>query len=220
MAYHISEIVTGDSVDLQRARVLLLDAVTRDHIHLYRQSIFRPNDPRPAYWEVLVRIEDERGKMHLPADFLNQSERLDLAHPLDRIIINESMHRWRRHSDAGQAIPITINLSAQTAETDMAEYVIGCAAQWDVPHHQVTLEIPNTTVIENKPAATAFIGMLSAAGFQLALDGFDGGAALLSVTEELNFDFVKLDGALSQWTVTNPVYRDYVGALIPLAHAH
>ena len=143
-----------------------------------------------------------------------------LAHPLDRIIVNESMRRWRRHSDADRSVPITVNLSAQTADTDMAEYVIGCAAHWGVPHHQVTLEIPNSTVIENQPAAIAFIGMLSAAGFQLALDGFDGGEALLSLAEELDFDLLKLDGSLSQRTVTNPVYRDYVGSLISLAHSH
>ncbi len=220
MVYHISGIDPGDSVDLRKARGLLLDGVTHDHIHLYRQSIFRPNDPRPAHWEVLVRIEDERGRMHRPADFLDQSERLDFAHTLDTIIVNESMRRWRSHSDAGLAVPITVNLSAQTADAGMAEHVIECAAHWDVPHHQVTLEIPSSTVIGNQPAATAFIGMLSAAGFQVALDGFDGGAALLSLTEELDFDFVKLDGSLSQRTLTNPVYRDYVGSLISLAHAH
>ena len=220
MAHQISESDQGDSVDLPRARGLLLEGITRDHIQLDRQPIFRPGDPRPAFWEVLVRIEDRHGELHRPADFLAQSERLDLAHPLDRIIVNESMRRWRRHSDAGQAVPITINLSAQTADADLAEHLIGCAAHWGVPHDQVTLEIPSSTVVENQPAATAFIDMLSAAGFHLALDGFDGGADLLNLARELGFDLLKLDGSLSQRTVTDEAHRDHVGSLISLAHDH
>lgn len=220
MANIITSTDRAEADELRRARSLLWEGITQDHIHLHIQPIFQACDRIPAFWEVLVRIEDEQGEIHRPVDFLDQSERLDLGGSLDRIIINEAMRRWKSYSHTVQSTPIAINVSANSANADMAQYVIDCAAHWRMPHAQLMLEIPSSTVAENRPEVRQFIASLSAEGFGLAVDGFDGGAALLGIAADLDFDILKLDGSLTQRIVSSQPHRQYVCSLISLAHTN
>lgn len=98
---------------------------------------------------------------------------------------------WRQ---AGRPLRIAVNVSAvQLRQEQFAEEVTGILASCGLPARLLELEVTETAVLPDLPAAMRQLGQLRALGVTVALDDFGTGYASLELLRELPLDKLKLD---------------------------
>jgi len=203
---------------LQRTRNVIMDALEKDRLVLYRQPVVDFQTRQTAIWEILVRLQDREGNLRMPGEFIPAAEELGLVHLLDRRIVELAFERWQECSRAGEDLRLSINISALSARPDMARFIIEEARARGVPPALMTLEVTETAAIRAGPRAQRFVSMLCEDGFSLALDDFGSGTASFREIRELTFKYLKLDGSLVRPLRTDSFARDLVRGLVDLAH--
>jgi len=210
---------TGEIQWLQR----LQSALKENRFHLYQQIIVPAyaDDGTGPRMEVLVRMTDEFGNEVMPAEFMRAAERHKLMRLVDRWVVQTTFTAVGR---GAIALPdrhtIAINISAQTlGDAQFLEFVVECLDRTGALPTQICFEISESAVIANLEHARRFVGVLHGMGCQFAIDDFGAGVASFSNLKNLPFDYLKIDGSLTQNLARDTVNQAMVAAMIKLARS-
>ena len=176
---------------------------------------------RGIYFEVLVRMVEEDGRIHLPSDFIRAAERYGLMRSIDRWVIRECMRALR-----SQPAPFldllhlcSINLSgASLGDESFLDYLEGELDGSGVPAGKICFEITETAAIANFSQAERLLARLSARGVRFALDDFGSGMASYSYLKDLPVSFLKIDGRFIKDIVTDPLDLAMVESINQVGH--
>jgi len=204
---------------LQRARTMILDALEHDRVRLVRQPVVSVAGDRPTMYEVLVRLEDERGAFRMPSEFILQAEALDVVQRIDQRVVEGACERWRRYADAGEELRLSVNVSARSFGDEMLQFIDEQASRWGVDRQAFTVEITETAVTRGGVETETFVRGLRDRGFKVAMDDFGSGSTSFKLMRDLQFDYVKLDGSLIRDLATDALGRDFVRAVAGVALA-
>jgi len=210
---------TGEIQWLQR----LQSALKENRFQLYQQTIVPAyaDDGTGPRMEVLVRMTDEFGNEVMPAEFIRAAERHKLMRLVDRWVVQTTFTAVGR---GVVALPdlhtIAINISAQTlGDPQFLEFVVECLDRTGALPTQICFEISEAAVIANLEHARRFVGVLHGMGCQFAIDDFGAGVASFSNLKNLPFDYLKIDGSLTQNLARDTVNQAMVTAMIKLARS-
>ncbi|MBM3957743.1 MAG: bifunctional diguanylate cyclase/phosphodiesterase, partial [Gemmatimonadetes bacterium] len=215
--YQPSERAREALSDLQRARLLIEDALEHDRLRLVRQPIVTVSTGEVAMYEVLSRLRDQDGTVRSPAEFIPQAEALDLIEGLDREVVAQACHRWRRYADAGLELRLSLNVSGRSIGTGMMLHICEQAKQWRVPHEAITVEVTETAVAREGGSVRAFFQALRERGFKVAIDDFGSGNTTLLELRDVPLDYLKLDGSLIRKLPSSQIDREFVRAFSGIA---
>jgi len=203
--------------------VRIHQTLQENRFRLFSQEI-RPLSARAGqglYFEVLLRMIEEDGRLHLPSDFIRAAERYGLMRSIDRWVV-------RHCAEALLAQPETfldslgtcaINLSAVSlGDETFLDYVLEQFTRFPVPAGKICFEITETAAIENLDQAGRLLESLSAAGFRFALDDFGTGMSSYSYLKEIPVSFLKIDGKFIQDMATDPLDRAMVESINQVGH--
>jgi diguanylate cyclase (GGDEF)-like protein/PAS domain S-box-containing protein len=194
-----------------------------DRFRLFSQQI-QPLSPeaRPGlYFEVLLRMVEEDGRIHLPADFLRAAERYGLMRAIDRWVIRETLRTLRV-----QPAPFldrlrlcAINLSAVSlGDEELYDFLDGELAASGVPADRLCFEITETAAVENLVQARRLMDRLAERGVCFSLDDFGTGMSSYAYLKELPVSFLKIDGRFVKDVVTDPLDRAMVESINQVGH--
>ncbi|TDJ17087.1 MAG: EAL domain-containing protein [Gammaproteobacteria bacterium] len=174
------------------------NALDDDRFELYAQpivSVAAP-DSAPVHYEVLLRMQDERGKIVLPGAFLSAVERYNLSARLDNWVIQNAFEWLVEHPMCMQELDLlSINLSGHSlGDSQLMGHIIERFKEGRIPPEKICLEITETAAITNLTNATRFIRMLKEWGCRFALDDFGSGLSSFAYLKNLPVDFLKIDG--------------------------
>jgi PAS domain S-box-containing protein len=193
-------------------------ALIENRFRLVQQPIASLQGEPADMFDVLLRMVDARGREILPSAFMPAAERHDLTRKIDRWVIGASL------SFAAQRQPqcLFVRLSRDTARdsTFLAwlDNLISRRGQ-DEPGRlcfQVTEEIAASYV---RPVQALAQG-LRERGFRFALEAFGGRAESVALLDDVQLDFVKIDGALIQGVTSDGEMQEHVRMLIEEATHH
>jgi diguanylate cyclase (GGDEF)-like protein/PAS domain S-box-containing protein len=194
-----------------------------DRFRLFAQQIqpLSPNAPPGLYFEVLLRMVEGDGRIHLPSDFLRAAERYGLMRAIDRWVIRRAIRTLR-----DQPAPFldllrlcAINLSpVSLGDEDFQDFLTGELAGSGVPAGKLCFEITETAAIESLPQAQRLMAALAAQGVRFALDDFGTGMSSYGYLKELPVSFLKIDGKLVKDIVTDPLDRAMVESINQVGH--
>ncbi|HET9212630.1 MAG TPA: EAL domain-containing protein [Thermoanaerobaculia bacterium] len=194
-----------------------------DRFRLFAQQIqpLSPGAPPGLYFEVLLRMVEEDGRIHLPSDFLRAAERYGLMRAIDRWVIGHAIRTLR-----DQPPPFldllrlcAINLSpVSLGDEDFHAFLTGELAGSGVPAGKLCFEITETAAIESLPQAQRLMADLAAQGVRFALDDFGTGMSSYGYLKELPVAFLKIDGKLVKDVVTDPLDRAMVESINQVGH--
>lgn len=197
-------------------------ALDENHFLLYFQRIVPIDSDSPAWdhFEILIRMQDEDGRIIPPGAFIPAAERYNLMLQIDRWVICEAFHWFSRHPEILEKLTLcTINLSGHTlSDKAFVQFINNSFQRHSIPRNKICFEITETAAISNLNNAMTLINQLKANGTQFALDDFGSGLSSFAYLKNLPVDYLKIDGAFVKDMVDDPIDCAMVKSINDVGH--
>lgn len=196
-------------------------AISADRFRIFAQEILdlRQDGRQRPYFELLLRLEDENGKMILPGNFIPAAERYDLMGELDRWLLRTTMRSFGPRLHAARDTSLAINLSANSLnDPSLWSFVQKELADSGIAPGRLHFEITETALINNLNAANQFVTAARAADCHITLDDFGSGLSSFPYLRQFPVDQLKIDGNFIRQMKTSMADRTIVEAINDLGH--
>lgn len=176
----------------------------------------------PLCYEILLRAVGEEGEILEPNDFIPAAERYKLMPSVDRWVIINTLRLLKKYWETLQHKPAiwSINISGQSFRDDtFMDFIVSSVQNSAIPASSLCFEITETAAIGNLVAAQQFIKTLRDLGCNLALDDFGSGLSSFAYLQNLDIDYLKIDGSIVKDIAKSPVAKTMVKAIQDVAEA-
>ena len=148
--------------------------------------------------EALIRWRHPPRGIVTPDSFIALAEESGLIIPIGRWVLGEACRQAAAWATKGIQIAIFVNVSAhQLARKGFTEDVHRALQESQIAPSSLTLEITETTLMRDVPAAYERLQEVKALGVRIAIDDFGTGYASLSNLQRLPVDVLKVDRAFT-----------------------
>ncbi len=171
-------------------------------------------------FEILIRMQDETGRLVPPNAFLPAVERYNKAPKLDRWILNNVLKLLAENQNVLQKVnKCSINLSGQSLVSEgFLPFIMAKLNEFQIPPSKICFEITETAAIANLNQATTFVKSLKDLGCYFALDDFGAGLSSFAYLKTLPVDYLKIDGMFVKDIHKDDVSRAMVKAINDMGH--
>jgi EAL domain-containing protein (putative c-di-GMP-specific phosphodiesterase class I) len=174
----------------------LRSAAERGELRLVYQPIFDLATDRVVGAEALLRWEHPHHGLIGPDRFISVAEDSGLILPIGEWVLAHACRQAELWAQAGSAVDIAVNVSPrQLANESLVEAVGRALSRLKAcsPGLSLTLEVTETSFIEDSPAVVQRMWDLKALGARLAMDDFGTGYSSLANLRRLPVDILKID---------------------------
>ncbi len=186
---------------------------------LYLQPVLSLDSNHINHYEVLLRMHDEDGTIHSPAQFISAAEQTGLIHKIDHMVLRKAVALAARiNHQSDQRIGLSINLSAHAFnDPELLPIINSAIASCEIDPSLLMFEITETAALDNLPGTRSLLRELKMLGCGFTLDDFGVGFSSFYYLRELPVDAVKIDGSFIRNLDSNPDDRILVAALCSVA---
>ena len=197
----------------------LRHAIDNDSLELHYQPKIDMRTGRAVSAEVLVRwTHPEHGKIS-PGEFVPLAERSRLIKSLTRWVIRTAMRDSENWHGNGLKIGMAINISARDLDDpELPDLFTSLLHTYQVNPEWFTLEITESSIMDDPIRALGILNTLSQMGFGLSIDDFGTGYSSLAYLSKLPVQEVKIDQTFVLGMSTNRDDALIVGSTIDLGH--
>lgn len=171
---------------------MVRSAIERKNVLLAYQPIVHSKNPtRPAYYEGLIRILDDKRRIIPAKEFIEVVETMEIGRVIDCLALELGLVALAEEP----SLRLAINMSARS---------IGYPRWMDTLNHglaldptiaeRLILEITESSAMIMPDIVNVFMGDLHRRGISFALDDFGAGYTAFRFFRDFQFDIVKIDG--------------------------
>jgi diguanylate cyclase (GGDEF)-like protein/PAS domain S-box-containing protein len=175
----------------------LRGAQSRGELALYYQPVVALADSRVVAVEALLRWQHPARGLLAPAEFLAVAESTGLIGEIGEWVIEEACRQgvqWRDRFPAGQALPVSVNVSAhQLTSASLPQAVERALKRTGLSPELLMLEVTEAALLADMNSARRELAQLKELGVRLIVDDFGAGYSSLPALRELMIDGLKLD---------------------------
>ncbi len=170
-------------------------ALENEEFELYFQPQIRITDCQLLGFEALIRWNHPAKGLVSPGEFLPIVENSHLEVPLGQWVLKEAIHQMHAWKEAGEDLAVSINISApHLMDRSFADYLESYLySHPEVNPGQITLEVLESTALEDTKRASNVLARCQTLGLQVALDDFGTGFSSLTYLRTLPVDIIKID---------------------------
>ena len=183
----------------------IVDAITSDYCGL--EALLRWNHP-------------VRGRL-MPSEFIRVANESGLINHIGLWVIDAVCKQIAQSRKDGISLPhIAVNVSPrqfQVAST--SEDIIACAAQYEIAHGQLTIEITEELLLDQSPSLQAQLMSLRENGIDISIDDFGTGYSSLQYLRDLPAKRLKIDQTFVSRIENSAADRAIISTIAHLAHA-
>lgn len=172
------------------------------------------NPRKTVFYEGLIRVPDENGRIIPARDFMPHVEETELGRQVDCAALEIGLH----HLSLAPDLRISINLSARSIGYGKWNDILGRSLRRDPDiGNRLILEITESSTILLPDLVLSFMKDLRKRGITFALDDFGAGTTSFRYLRDFNFDIVKIDEQFVRNVATDPDNQVLIQALISIA---
>ena len=190
----------------------LRDALRNKDMTLNYQPLISLNNGELIGFEALCRWNHPTRGMISPLEFIPLAEETGLIIPLGKWVLREackSLRSWVEKYPNCSNVVMNVNVSGlQLWYSDFVTTTQEILAETGLNSHQLTLEITETTLVENAETVRDILLDLKGLGVGLAIDDFGTGYSSLSYLNQFPVDTLKIDKSfVSRMNTTEDSYK-------------
>lgn len=169
-------------------------AVAQEELRVHYQPKAYLADGRIVQAEALVRWKHPRHGLIHPEQFVPLAEQSGNIRWLTEWVLRTVIVQLRAWEDAGMDISVSVNLSAlDLMDPGLAEHVARMLREYRVTASRLMLEITESAMMRDAPAALALMRRIKAMGIHFSIDDFGTGYSSLAQLKRLPVDELKID---------------------------
>jgi diguanylate cyclase (GGDEF)-like protein/PAS domain S-box-containing protein len=196
----------------------LMEESERDRLCLFQQPVFGVQSGEIEHHEILLRYREQDDKIIMPAALISAAERYRMMSDIDQRVIARAIS-FLANGDCAIDIKLSINLSTQSINSDMRQFIENEVAKSNIDPSRIVFELTEVSVISGLAEAESFIGVLHRQGFRFAIDDFGTGLSSFSYLRRLQVDYVKIDGQFIRNVDADEVDRAMVSSIVQVCRA-
>lgn len=187
----------------------------RDVLLAYQPVIHVARPDRPAFYEGLIRLLDETGRIIPARDFMATAETTELGRMIDCLSLEMGLNALRQNP----GLRLSINMSARSIAYPrwMRTLRQGLRGGNGVAERLI-LEITEGSAMIMPDAVAVFMFDMQREGISFALDDFGAGYTSFRYLREFYFDILKIDGQFIRGVADNADNQVLTQALLSIAH--
>ncbi|WP_272860523.1 EAL domain-containing protein [Paracoccus stylophorae] len=170
---------------------------------------------RAAFYEGLIRIIDDSGRIVPLKDFMPVAETTELGRQIDCLSLTLGLQALTEDP----SLRLSINMSARSiGYPDWIRTLRNGIA--DDPHvgERLILEITESSAMGMPTELRGFMAEVQRSGISLALDDFGAGYTSFRYLRDFCFDMIKIDGQFIREIAEHPDNQVLTRALMSIAH--
>ena len=145
---------------------------------------------RVGFYEGLIRVMDDTGRIIPAKDFMPVVERAELGREIDVVALNMGLRTLHQNP----SLRLSINMSARSIGYQRWMQVLNRWLKKDPSvGERLILEITESSAMDQPELVVDFMDRLSARGICFALDDFGAGYTALRYLKDFFFDVLKID---------------------------
>jgi diguanylate cyclase (GGDEF)-like protein len=178
------------------------------------------SDGRPHGVEALVRWRHPELGLLSPAAFIPLAEHTGLVRQLTDVVVDTAIGQCAAWRSAGHDLVVAVNLSPRTlADTELPGRIAASLERWEVPGSALQVEITESGVVADEPAARRVLDELHEMGVTCAIDDFGTGYSSLGYLRQRPIDVVKIDKTFIDHILDDPQQLTLVSGIVSLARS-
>lgn len=206
-----------DAAISQRDRgtlAMVQQALARGDVRLAFQPIVRADGKGVAFFEGLIRVLDETGRVIPAREFMGAVEDTDIGRQIDCASLRIGLETLK----ANPGLRLSINMSARSVGYPRwMQTLRGYLRNHPTVLERLILEITESSVMIMPEIIAIFMEDLQDKGITFALDDFGAGYTAFRYLKSFYFDILKIDGQFSRNVAEDPDNQVLTEALISLA---
>ena len=190
-------------------------AIAERNVVLAFQPVVQASRPTSAaFYEGLVRVLDDRGRVIPARNFIETIETTELGRVIDCLALEMGLISLAE--DPG--LRLAINMSARSIGYQRWRQTLskGIAAD-PTAAERLILEITETSAMVVPDIVSVFMQEMQAEGVTFALDDFGAGFTSFRYLRQFYFDVIKIDGQFCKGIADNPDNQVLTAALLSIA---
>ena len=199
----------------------LRNALEKNQFELHYQALLRLDNKTITGAEALIRWRHPRRGMVPPDRFIGVAEESGLIIPIGKRVLNEACRQCVAWQQQGLGdLHISVNLSArQFHDEQLIENVRTALDQAGLAASRLTLEITESSVMENASQTIETLHRLKQLGVNLSIDDFGTGYSSLAYLKRFPIDKLKIDRSFVHEVDSNPNDHAIVQSIIAMSHS-
>ncbi|WP_220800063.1 EAL domain-containing protein [Roseobacter sp. OBYS 0001] len=199
----------------QRTIDMVAAAVRQKQVLLAYQPIMQARDQsKVAFYEGLIRVLDETGRVIPAGAFMEAIENLELGRQLDTLALDEGLRALHENPE----LRLSINMSARSIGYEPWNRVLDkWLKQNELIGERLILEITESSAMGVPELVVDFMDRLQLRGICFAMDDFGAGYTALRYFKEFCFDVIKIDGQFIKGIADDPDNQAMTSAMISIA---
>lgn len=192
---------------------IVQQALARGDTRLAFQPVVRADGRGVAFFEGLIRVLDETGRIIPARDFMGTVEETNVGRQIDCASLKLGLYTLMEHP----GLRLSINMSARSVGyPPWMELLRGFVQHHPDVTDRLILEITEHSVMLMPELVAIFMEDMQAKGITFALDDFGAGYTAFRHFKTFCFDILKIDGQFSRNVADDPDNQVLTEALISL----
>ena len=189
-------------------------ALEHKQVLLAYQPIIQATEGKIAFYEGLIRILDETGRIIPAKEFIHVIEETEMGRMIDCLALEKGLRSLRKNPD----LRLSINMSARSIGYGRWKAVLDRNLRKDPDvGARLILEITESSAMIVPELVISFMDELQNYGVCFALDDFGAGHTSFRYLRDFYFDMIKIDGEFIRGVAHNPDNQVLVQALVSIA---
>jgi diguanylate cyclase (GGDEF)-like protein len=192
----------------------IVTALNERRIVMAFEPVVEANSRKSAFYECLIRMEQDDGQVLLAPDIVPVAEKLGLIRLVDHRVLELVVEQLA----ASPNVQLSLNISPETTmDPDWWASMESLMCAHPGVAERLIVEITETVAIHDLDDLRGFVTRLKNFGSRIAIDDFGAGYTSFRNLRKLGVDIVKIDGAFVQNIARSADDRAFVQTLIDLA---